>query len=1112
MSERPSMAGHGETGHGNRHPSLQLVTFGGPVLIVGTVTLSLSPQRGALLGLLATEPDDGVSTARVIDLLWERGLSSRLRHRNSQLIYSLNREFPEQLVVKRRHHLYLSKAIATDYRAPVRAISNNRLMEAAELLKLGFLSELTKPPSNAFSEWLDNTRLELRARLRHAAAEQWTRLTAQARWKRAVEPARALLSLNPYDEPALRMLIRAEAMAGSVREAEAAFHSFVERSESGNRDWVPQTETLSLVDDIRSLPPRARRVVSVQAPEKPPLIGRSRELAALSAAMFQQPGEGLRVTVIRGERGTGKTRLVEESLMTAVRKGIRILHCRASMAGRRYFLNSVLEALTSSDIGPDLRSLAEPWRAIVLDLLTERRIRTHPPYGPPAAASHPVDQRYIEALGRLLVLLAGNEPTILFIDDFQWVDEDSAAVLRHLAQRRPTPPLAVTLAVETESVREGDPAGRLLGDSVLQRGPEGSTEFSLGELSREAAAELVDTIADGRIEEGVRDRIVELSDRNPLFLLELAELCLAGRRLPNLDPDDFVPVPRSISDVFSDRLAELDDNAESTLQLLSVLGRPLRVGRLSELTDRARDSCVEALDQLQQSRLARRGPSGVAVRHQLLRHVVYDQMRVARRTWAHGCVAVHLEDAKTTVPPAELVTHYHHAGMPVQAFRHALAGATVAERSGALAEATRLFTLARRNIHNPRVHALMAERLAHLHYVRRDTDNGPARLAEAASQLRKVQHLPNALVAEMQRVDLLAGGGSCSSQEAVVRIRELGHAAEQARLWIAAARAIDLELHIHRREGRGREAEALAAHARKLLDQVEPGSRGPLHACLALHHQGDLDAGLEHAREAVALARHNRAPDDLLRALVRLVAIQGVRGLIAGAEAVSALEEGETLAGPGVDFAECFNLLATVGTGYRAIGHLDQASTWFARAGRVLANVKTWESHVSLECKLGALALEEREPDRAAAHFARARQLWTPGMGRSLGIISHSGLGLAARRSGDMQLAREMADHISEPPASWFEDPWVYALFTAHLCAWRGVVGEGVDAVGEIAGRIETSQPAHWARLKFEEALLRLRHSLPQRDEVAKTAADAAARLGIDRRIALLRAARRRVR
>ena len=161
---------------------------------------------------------------------------------------------------------------------------------------------------------------------------------------------------------------------------------------------------------------------------------------------------------------------------------------------------------------------------------------------------------------------------------------------------------------------------------------------------------------------------------------------------------------------------------------------------------------------------------------------------------------------------------------------------------------------------------------------------------------------------------------------------------------------------------------------------------------------------------------------------------------------------------------------------------------------------------------MGELALEARDLDLAAAHFGRARQLWTPGMGRHLGITSHAGASLTALRKGEMSVAREMAGDIPEPPASWFEDPWVFALFNARLCEWRGAVSEGVDAVSNIATLIETSQPAHWARLKFEEALLRLRHSLPHRYEVAETAAEAAASLGLDRRVWLLKAALRRAR
>ncbi|MCY3705917.1 MAG: hypothetical protein OXH08_10480 [Gammaproteobacteria bacterium] len=487
-------------------------------------------------------------------------------------------------------------------------------------------------------------------------------------------------------------------------------------------------------------------------------------------------------------------------------------------------------------------------------------------------------------------------------------------------------------------------------------------------------------------------------------------------------------------------------------------------------------------------------------------------MNDARRAWTHGRVAAHLDVLNIPARSGELATHYHHARMRAHALRHALAGARIAEKTGGFAEAARLFAVAREDTDDPRILARITARLARLRYVSRDVVEGPECLTDAAIQLRNVQRLESALVADILRVDLLASEGSRSPREAAAVIRELGRAAGEQGHWKASAKAIELELHIHRRDGHGPEADQVAARARALLDRVAPKSPGPLHAILALHHQGDLDAGLGHAREAIAIARRKRAPDELLRALVRLVAIQGARGLITDPEVTSAVEEGETLGGNRDDFVDHYNLLISAGTGYRALGRLDEARNWFAKAGPLLAGVNVCEAHVALECRMGELALEARELDLAAAHFARARQLWTPGMGRHLGIISHSGVSLTALRMGEMSVAREMVGDIPEPPASWFEDPWVFALFTARLCEWRGAISEGVDAVSNIATLIEASQPAHWARLKFEEALLRLRHSLPQRYEVAETAAEATASLGIDHRVKLLEAALQRAR
>ena len=124
------------------------------------------------------------------------------------------------------------------------------------------------------------------------------------------------------------------------------------------------------------------------------------------------------------------------------------------------------------------------------------------------------------------------------------VDSDSIAGLQYVLERWPSLPLAVVLATRTDSLREKDAVSRLLGGSLMRYEP---SEFFLGELSRKAASELVDTISEGRVEGEMRDRIFELSGRNPFFIVQLTNHASAGGRLPNLDPGDFVPAPQSIA-------------------------------------------------------------------------------------------------------------------------------------------------------------------------------------------------------------------------------------------------------------------------------------------------------------------------------------------------------------------------------------------------------------------------------------------------------------------------------------------------------------------------------------------------------------------------------------
>ena len=1106
-SEHPPMAGDAQTGRVNDRFFLRLITFGGPALILGSSHRSLSPLQGALLGLLASEPDESVSVGRAIDLLWKPAPPDRLRHRISQLVYSLNRGFSQPVVVKTPDRYCLGASIGTDYRAMEDTISNGQPEEAAELFRRGFLSELTTPPTDAFSDWLDAKRLELRAQIRQASVEQWTRLTHQGRWRWAVAPARALLSLDPDDERALRMLMRARAMSGRVREAEAAFLSFVEREELADKAWAPDAETLSLLKRTRTLRSKTGTGGVTRFESQPPLVGRDDELSALSAAMFPRPADGLRLIIIRGERGAGKTRLVEEALARGLLTGVRVLRSRSSEFERGILLNSILDALATPDVASDIPKLPDRWRSTVHELLPELSSGQDAAPTPTSLEPDRVPRRWFEAIRQLLLVITKSDPTIFFIDDFHWVDPTSVAALRYVGRRWPSLPLAVVLAVQTECLQRDDHVSRFLADPRMECEP---TELELAEISVDAAHELVEALAETPIAARTRDRIVELSDQNPLFILELARQHLAGRGLPRLDADDILPLPLPLARVFAGRLARLDDDAERALNVLSVCGHPKCARQLSKLAGLSTEACVEALERLQRCRLVSWRPHGFIVRYKLIRHAVYGRMSLVRRTWVHGQVARDLEKAESESTPRELAMHYHRARMRGRALQHALSGARLAEESQAVAEAAELLALAGRNTDDPLERAKISIRLARLHYLRRDPENAPSRLAEAALRLRQGHRPQSALVAEIQRIDMLAITGNCSPGESAVQARACGRNAEQASHWRAYVKAVDLELQIHRRGGQAGKADALIAHVREHLDQVELRSRGSLHASLALHHAGDFDAAVRHVRKAIHIARRTRAPNQLLRALGCLLAIQGVRGLIGHPEATSAAEEGESLGAESDDFVERFNLLANVGTGYLAIGLRDRARNWFAKAETALAQVHMHESHVALACKLGELALAERELEEAVGHFSRAQDCWTPAMGPYLGVISHSGAGLAAVLLGHLDRARTMETRLSEAPACWFADPSTFVLFKAKMNEWCGLQRRAADLISETAQQIETSQPAPWAKLKFEEARVRLRHSLPLREETADEAVRAATHLGIDRWVQVLEAMRRR--
>ena len=195
-------------------------------------------------------------------------------------------------------------------------------------------------------------------------------------------------------------------------------------------------------------------------------------------------------------------------------------------------------------------------------------------------------RRTYEAFFRLFRAVSEENPTLLFVDDFQWADETSAAVLQFMHRRWPKGDLGLILTYRRGDLDQTDLVGRFI--SELESGGDVVT-IHLEELDETASIELVESVASHRLSEAARHEVVGLAGGNPFFLVELTADYVADRTPERRG--DGVPLPLSVRQMIARRIRELDPVAKQLVSGLSRVRSP-HVSRASDSDDGIREGRV----------------------------------------------------------------------------------------------------------------------------------------------------------------------------------------------------------------------------------------------------------------------------------------------------------------------------------------------------------------------------------------------------------------------------------------------------------------------------------------------------------------------------------------
>ena len=389
---------------------------------------------------------------------------------------------------------------------------------------------------------------ELRRAAHHHAAEA-ALATGDATTAHAF--ASDALAADPYDEPAMRLLLAADQAAGEPARAIVAYHAFRSRlaDELGVQPSPPTREAyLALLHETPAAPaPRPPTPAVGSSPSGTAMVGRAAETARL-IAHWERAGTGAAgLVLVVGEAGIGKTRLTGEVQRIAADTGARVAVGRCHVAERSLFLQPVVDALGATLAGlpaHELRAVAGHHARVLGGLFPDLAEALGLADPDPSSVDA---RRTFEAIGALLRALTASRAMLLVLDDLHNAGLATAELLHHLALRAGD---ARLLVVATVRVEEGVAALATL-DGAADR-------IDLGPLSSADVAELA-----GRA--GHADRGTAIQRRtggNPFFVVEVLRGLTAG------DHD----VPASLQAAVVTRVRRLDESVEELLRAGSVLG------------------------------------------------------------------------------------------------------------------------------------------------------------------------------------------------------------------------------------------------------------------------------------------------------------------------------------------------------------------------------------------------------------------------------------------------------------------------------------------------------------------------------------------------------------
>ena len=433
--------------------------------------------------------------------------------------------------------------------------------------------------------------------------------------------------------------------------------------------------------------PKASGVNTIRVDtQSTPFVGRATEIALLDSCFARSQNEREAIAVyVQGESGVGKSAVVRrftdrvrlEDAAAIVLTGACYEHETVpykAVDGLVDSLSRYLERLPNEEIATLLplhvATLAQAFPVLgrVEAIAESPRARTD---------VDPLERRsrVFAALRELLANMGKRAPLVLYIDDLQWADSDSLALLGDILRGPDSPRLLLLATVRVE-------AGQL--DLQLPVGPialpPGGTLINVPRLLPSEAQELVEALA---FQVGTEGALIDAASvageaqGYPLFLHELVRYHAVHQ--------DKGQRPIALEDALWARIQVLDEPSRKLLQVISLAPAAMMQATATRAAGIEGSDATKHIKRLKAAHFVRttggtRGTDLIEPYHGRTREAVRAKIPSDQKRLLHRRIAVVMETSNLH-EPEDLAVHWREAGEAARAVEYAEKAAVRAEEA-----------------------------------------------------------------------------------------------------------------------------------------------------------------------------------------------------------------------------------------------------------------------------------------------------------------------------------------------------------------------------------------------------------------------------------------------